>query len=156
MKNIPKSVSEHIANAKYYLDAADKHPQPTQNAALILLLLVGWENIVIADHELGAWANQADIDPQIRKSHAAKLKNVPDVTRIIVGSSGMPPKEIVFSTGHDFEELRMACQYGSNTESKDVSQIFKTGWHLDELRNGLIEKIKWEETMLEIYQNLPK
>jgi len=57
--------------------------------------------------------------------------------------------------GHDFEELRMACQYGSNTESKDVQQIFKSGWHLDGLRNGLINKIKWTEMMLKIYNELP-
>lgn len=155
MKKIPKSVSDHIANAKYYLEAADKHPQPTQNAALILLLLVGWENIAIADHELGAWATDTNMDPQIRKSHAAKFKDLPSVTRTILGPSGTPPKDVEFSTGHDFEELRMACQYGSNTESKDVSQIFKSGWHLDGLRNGLIQKIQWEEMMLKVYAELP-
>ena len=155
MKKIPKSVSEHIANAKHYLEAADKHPAPTQNAVLILLLLIGWENIVIADHELSAWANEANLDPQIRKSHALKFKDLPGVTRIILGPKGTIPKEVNFSTGHDFEELRMACQYGSNTESKDIAKIFKSGWHLDNLRNGLINKIGWEEMMLKIYNDLP-
>lgn len=154
MKQIPNSVIEHISNAKYYLAAADKHPAPTQNAVLILLLLVAWENIVIADHELSAWATETLADPNIRKSHAAKLKDIPVVKRIIVGPKGTVPKEIDFSTGHDFEELRMACQYGSNTESKDVQKIFQTGWHLDELRNGLINKISWVEVVLKAQQRV--
>ena len=154
MKKIPNSVYDHIANAKYYLDAADKHPQPTKDAVLILLLLVGWENIAIADHDLSVWVSDTNTDPSIRKSHAPKLKKLREVTRIILGPSGTAPKEVKFATGHDFEELRMAVQYGSNTESKDVSKVFKTGWHLDDLRNGLINKISWTEMMLEIYKKL--
>jgi hypothetical protein len=152
MKQIPKSVDEHISNARYYLSAADKHPAPTQNAVLILLLLVAWENIVLADHDLSSWASETNTSPEMRKSHSAKLQKLPAVTRIILDPKGSPSKEITFSTGHDFEELRKACQYGSNTESKDVQQIFKSGWHLDGLRNGLINKIEWTEMMLEIYR----
>jgi len=155
MRQIPKSVSEHIANARYYLRAADKHPYPTENAVLILLLLVGWENIVLADHELSAWADETNTEPSIRKSHAAKLKDLPTLTRTIIEPSGTL-REIEFSTGHDFEELRMATQYGSNTESKSVENIFNKGWHLDGLRNGLINKIEWVEVVLNAQQQALK
>lgn len=154
MKPIPQSINEHIANARHYLQAADKHIQPAENAIIILLLLVGWENIVIADHELSAWATEADIDPSILKSHASKLKHLPKVTRVIVGPNGTKPKVVEFSTGHAFEELRMAAQYGSNTESKNVEEIFKKGWDLDELRNGLINKIGWVEVVLKTQRAL--
>lgn len=65
MKPIPDSVKAHISNARYYLEAADKHPAPTKDAVHTLLLLVAWENIVIADTELSAWANEADVDERI-------------------------------------------------------------------------------------------
>lgn len=156
MKPIPDSVKAHISNARYYLEAADKHPAPTKDAVHTLMLLVAWENIVIADTELSAWANEADVDERIYKSHATKYKELPQVTRTILGPSGTPPKEVKFSSGRDFEELRMATQYGSNTEGKDLRVLFERGWHLDGLRRGLINKIEWTEMMVDIYEKLDK
>lgn len=127
MKAIPDSVKAHISNAHYYLEAADKHPAPTKDAVHTLLLLVGWENIVIADEELSAWANEADVDERIYKSHATKYKDLPVVSRTILGPSGTPPRQVNFSSGRNFEELRMACQYGSNTEGKR-SACFVRSW----------------------------
>lgn len=154
MKAIPDSVKAHISNARYYLEAADKHPSPTKDAVHILLLLTGWENIAIADEELSAWAREEEVDERLYKSHAVKYKKVPKVTRIILGPSGTKPREITFSGGRNFEELRMACQYGSNTEGKEVRELFKKGWHLDGLRNGLIHRIGWVEMMVGIYEKL--
>lgn len=153
MKPIPNSIKEHISNAKYYLEAADKHPAPTKDAVHILLLLIGWENIVIADEELGAWAKEEDVDKKIYKSHARKFIKMPEVTRIILDSTGTKTREFRFSSGKDFEELRMACQYGSNTET-EVRELFKTGWHLDRLRNGLISKIGWIKVLVSAYEGL--
>lgn len=153
MKPIPDSVRDHINNAEYYLTAAGKLPSPTQDAAHILLLLIGWENITIADEELNAWATGEDVDKKIYKDHARKFKNAPEVLRVIVGSSGTPAKEVRFQTGRDFEELRLACQYGSNTESKDVAKIFSRGWHADGLERELGNKIKWLRTILGAYKD---
>jgi hypothetical protein len=152
MKPMPDSIQAHISNARYYLDAANKHPAPTQDAVHILLQLIAWENIVIADEELSAWATEDDVDERLYKSHATKYKAVPEVLRVILGPSGTPPREIRYSSGRNFEELRMACQYGSNTEGKEVKELFKKGWHLDELRNGLIGKIEWVELFIKIHQ----
>lgn len=154
MNAIPESIKDHISNAKYYLKAADQHPSPTQAAAHIQLLLVAWENIVIADAELTAWVDEDSVDEKIYKDHARKFKDAPKITRIILGPRGVEPREIEFSTGKEFSDLRMACQYGSNTESKDVNEIFKTGWHVDGFRNALIERIEWTEKMVEIYEGL--
>lgn len=154
MKPIPESVKERISNAEYYLEAADKHPSPVQEAVHILLLLVAWENIVIADAELEAWAGEEDIDEKVYKDHAHKFKDAPEITRNILGPNDTKPREVKFSTGREFSELRMACQYGSNTESKDVEQIFKTGWDVDNFRNTLIEKIGWVEAMVKTYEKL--
>lgn len=154
MKPIPDSVEEHISNARYYLEAADMHPSPTQDAVHILLLLTGWENIAIADAELDAWASEEDVDKKIDKDHAHKFKDAPTITRVIVGQSDTKTRVINFSDGRSLAELRMACQYGSNTESKDVREIFKTGWQVDTFRNVLIGKIEWVEKMLKIYRQL--
>ena len=154
MKPIPNSIKESISNAKYYLEAADKHPAPTKDAVHILLLLIGWENIVIADEELGAWAKEEDVDKKIYKNHARKFRKMPEVTRIILGQTGTKTKEVRFSSGKDFQELRIACQYGSNTETKEVRELFKSGWHLDSLRNRLIIKIRWIERLVSAYEKL--
>lgn len=156
MKKIPKSILDHISNAKYYREAADKHPTPTQDAINILLLIIGWENIVIANEELKSWATNVKVAGSFYKSHSVKLKKIPQVTRIVLGPSGTKPVEINVSKGKDFEKLRMMCQYGSNTETKEVKELFKSGWHTDGLRNGLIAKIRWVEMLIEIYEDLIK
>jgi len=156
MKPIPNSIKERISHAKYYLEAADKHPAPTKDAVHILLLLIGWENIAIADEELGAWAKEEDVDKQIYKSHARKFRKMPEVTRIILGSTGTKTREERFSSGKKFEKLRMVCQYGSNAETKEVRKLFKSGWHLDSLKNKLVSKIRWIETLVIAYEELNK
>lgn len=155
MKKMPNSIREHVLNAEYYLEAADKHPSPTKDAVHTLLLLTGWENIVIADEELKAWVKKDEVDDKVYKSHARKFRDIPEVTRIIISPTGKP-KEVRFSTGRDFEALRMACQYGSNTETKDVRELFKSGWHLNKLRNGLISKIGWIKVIISAYEELEK
>lgn len=152
MRLMPDSVREHISNAEYYLEAAEKHPVPTRNAVYILLLLIGWENIALADAELGAWAKKDDVDEKMYKSHASKHRKTPEIRRIILGPLGTKPRIIRFSTGRDFEVLRTACQYGSNTEGKEVKEIFKSGWHLDRLRNKLIGEIKWIKTLTSAFE----
>lgn len=156
MRPIPNSVREHISNAEYYLEAAEKHPVPTRNAVYILLLLTGWENIALADAELGAWAKKDDVDKKMYKSHASKHKKTPEIRRIILGPRGTKPKVVSYSTGRDFEKLRMACQFGSNTESVEVKEIFKSGWHLDGLRNKLIGEIKWIRILTGAYEILER
>lgn len=156
MKALPDSIKAHASNARYYLEAADRLPAPTRDAAHVLMLLIGWENIVIADEEMSAWANQADVDEKIYKSHSTKYKDLPEVTRTILGPSGTPPRTVRFSSGRNFEELRMVCQYGSNTEGKNVRELFNRGWHLDRLRNGLINKIGWVEMQIKIYEDMLK
>ncbi len=152
MKPMPDSVKDHISNAHYYLKAAAKFPPPTQNAAHILLLLISWENIVIADSELSAWATRSDVNPQVYKDHAHKYKDAPEIHRIILGPSGTKPREIRFSSGRDFAELRLACQYGSNTESKKVSTIFNRDWDADDFQRALVSKIGWIEALIGIYE----
>ncbi|OGK41580.1 hypothetical protein A3A74_08155 [Candidatus Roizmanbacteria bacterium RIFCSPLOWO2_01_FULL_35_13] len=155
MKKMPNSIGEHILNAEYYLEAAGKHLPPTKDAVHILLLLIGWENLVIADEELKAWVKKEDVDEKVYRSHVRKFRDVPEVTRVIIGPTGKA-KEVRFSSSRDFEELRMACQYGSNTESKNVKELFKSGWHLDRLRNGLISKIGWMKVIISAYEELEK
>lgn len=91
MSKVPGNVRQFISNAKYYLEAAGKIPQPTQDAAHILLLIIGWENLVRADKELEAWAQKKQIDPKIIRDHAAKLGEVGEhnyISRVIVGPPG--------------------------------------------------------------------
>lgn len=108
------------------------------------------ENIVIADAELDAWAMQEDINEKIYKDHAHKFKDAPKITRIIIGPGSIKSREIDFFSGRDFSELRQVCQYGSNTESKDVQEIFANGWFTDEFQNSLRAKIKWVDVFVGI------
>lgn len=152
MKPIPDSVHHHLANARLYADAATKFLLPTNNAPHISLLLTAWENVAIAEAELNAWAREEDVDEKIYKDHAHKFKDAPIITRVILGPSGTKAREITFSSGRDFSELRLACQYGSNTESKNVADIFAKGWFTDDFQNSLANKIKWIDTMINIYE----
>jgi hypothetical protein len=151
---VPVTIKDRVANARYYFDAAGKLPRPTQDAAHILLLLVGWENIAIADAELNAWANGDTAAERLYKDHASKLHGAPEILRVIIGPSGTKPREIRFTTGRDFAELRLACQYGSSTESKSVQQIFERGWHPDSFQRELKSKIEWVELFIGQYEKL--
>jgi hypothetical protein len=154
MKPIPKSVKEHISNAQHFLDAAKKFPPPTDGSVQILLLLVAWENITIADKELSAWADGGLTDTKLHKDHATKLKDAPEIVRVILGPAGAKAREITISTGHDLAALRLACQYGSDIDSKDVKELFARGWHTDTFRRALIEKIQWVEMEVSMQEQI--
>lgn len=158
MKKISASVKEHISNARYYLDAANKFPSPTRDAVRILLLLTARENIKIAEEELHAWAQGSKPTKDLYKSHAYKLRDVRDsysIDRIILGTPGTPAKTVSYKSGADFEKLHQICRYGLKGNSKDLSSIFSQGWHSDAFERALISKIGWEEMMVKIYEGLP-
>lgn len=155
MNAIPTSVKDHISNARYYLEAADKFRPPTRNAAHILLLLIAHENIEIAKEELISWAQKTTPNKELYKSHAYKFKKARPITQIISGQKGVPPKTCTYSTGADFAKLLLICRYGFKTGSKALKLIFNRGWHTDSFRNSLIGNIKWEEMMIGIYESLP-
>src|SRR3972149_7645369 len=98
--NTLSSIKDRISNARYFLEAADKHPSPTKDAVHILLLLIGWENIALAREELSAWANKSNIAKDIYKSHVKKLERLPGVTRITIDKKGKP-HEKEYRSGKD-------------------------------------------------------
>jgi len=153
---VPTTIKQHLKNAKYYLDAANKLPPPTQDAGHILFLLIGWENIAIADSELSAKAQGSEVSKELYKDHAQKFKGAPEVLRVIVGKPGThtPAQEIRYSTPEDFTKLRQICQYGLSGGSKDIQEIFDRGWHADDLRRALANKIGWVEMLITIYEEL--
>jgi len=81
MKKVPKAIYDHVSNAKLYFEAAQKFPPPTNFAVQILLLLVSWENIVIADKKLDAWAQRSAIDEKLLKDHREKFKGAPGISK---------------------------------------------------------------------------
>lgn len=156
MRKIPTSIKDHISNAHYYLEAANKFPPPTRDAIHILLLLTAWENIQIAQEELSAWAQQTITSKKLYKSHAYKFEKArKSITRIILGPPGTPARTIEYSSSTDFEKLILICRYGLKTGSKELANIFERGWHSDAFERSLINKIGWEEMMIEVYESLP-
>lgn len=153
---VPTSVKQYLSNARYYLDAANRLPPPTQDAGHILFLLIGWENIIIADTELSAKAQGSEVGKELHKDHAQKFKDAPEVLRVIIGKPGThtPAKEIRYTSPADFAKLRQICQYGLNGDSKDIGSIFHRGWHADDLRRALANKIGWIEMLIKIYEEL--
>jgi GTPase Era involved in 16S rRNA processing len=157
MKKIPNSVKDYISNSNYYLEATKFFPSPTCDAVKILLLLTAWENIKIAEEELHSWAQQTKPAELLYKSHAYKFRDVrksKSIDRIIILPSGTA-KTISYSTGTQFEKLFQICRYGLNGDKKELALIFKTGWFTDDFERFLISKIKWEEMMVKIYEELP-
>lgn len=150
-KVIPESIKDYISNAKYYLGAARELPFHTHNAARILLLLVAWENIVIADKELDSWAFKTPANDKLYKDHLFKFTDAPEIYRVVLGKKGTKAQEKKFSTAKDLTDLRIACQYGTNTESKNVAEIFRTGWIPDDFERKLESKIKWTEGAMQIF-----
>lgn len=155
---VPNEIKQFTSNARYYLEAADKHPSPTKDAAQILLLTISWENIVLADKKLHSWAMKNEgIDPKLQKSHEAKLDAVSKdayISRVIVGTPGLgtPTKQIDYRSGDELSKLRMICQYGKDNETHEVAEIFHSGWHSDDFRRSLQNKIEWTEMLLSIYE----
>jgi hypothetical protein len=156
---VPNEIKQFVSNARYYLEAANKFPPPTKDAAHILLLITSWENIVIADKQLHAWASGGQVDPKLLRDHEAKLDEISKdsyVQRIIVGPAGkgIPAQEIKYATGKELKELRELCQYGSSSETHEVSKLFARHWFSDDFRRGLVNKIEWTEMSIDIYEKL--
>jgi hypothetical protein len=162
MLAIPPEVEEYVANASRYLAAASRLPPPAHNAAHILLLIIGWENIVLADKTLSAWASSTTIEARLKRDHAEKLQWVTPsgategILHVLVGpaGSGTPVKEVWYKTGEDLARLRMLCQYGNPGSATGVSQLFARHWHADGFARGLESKIKWVEMLIKVYRGL--
>jgi hypothetical protein len=156
---VPDEIKQFTSNARYYLEAADKFPSPTKDAAQILLLTISWENIIIADKKLHGRAVKEKIDPKLLRSHEAKLDEVSKdshVLRVIVGppGKGIPAKEIKYVTGAQLQKLREICQYGADNETHQLATLFHRGWHSDDFRRSLQNKIEWTEMNIRIYEEL--
>jgi len=159
MTKVPQIVRQRLANATYYLQTADALPPPTRDAAHILLLLVGWENAALAEHELHVWAHPVNLDPKVKRDHAAKLDAVDrlsSVQYVKLGPRGTHAPAITtqYSTGRELTKLREICQYGSDTETRDVAKLFHRGWHADDLRRGLHQKIEWIDAWIPLYEHV--
>ncbi|MBL7142333.1 MAG: hypothetical protein ISS83_01525 [Candidatus Pacebacteria bacterium] len=85
MNTVPISIKDHIANACYYLKAADKFPCPVQNGVHILLLLIAQEHIQIGKEELISWVRKTTPDKKLYKNHAYKFRKVRPIMQTIVG-----------------------------------------------------------------------
>lgn len=156
--HVPESVKQFLSNARYYLEAAEQLPPPTKDAAHILLLITAWENVVIADKQLHAWALGENIDPKLLRDHEAKLKEINErayVERVIVGPPGkhVPAQEIDYA-GSQLKKLRELCLYGSDNETHEVAKLFRRHWFSDDFRRELVNKIKWTEMSIRIYEKL--
>lgn len=159
MKQVPKEIKEYFSNAQYYLDSAIKLPSQKENAAHIFLLLVAWENLVTARSEISNWARKNM--EEIPKDHAKKLDEINKfagsncyISRIIIGApgTGTPAREVKYKTGKELAELRLICQYGSKSDTKNVKEVFKSYWHTDRFRDCLRRQIDWEESWLPAYE----
>jgi hypothetical protein len=155
MKTIPKPIKERVSNALYFLRCADKLSASTDKAAHILMLLIGWENVVIADEELSAWIDKKKVDPKVYRDHAYKFKKASGVLHVILGARGAKAKTIEYSSPALLKKLREYCQYGIASESKDVSKSFSRMWYADEFRNKLINKINWTSALISAIEHLP-
>ena len=158
MRKIPTSVKDHISNANYYLNAANKFPSPACDAVKILFLLTSWENIQTAEEELHSWAQRTTPAKELYKSHAYKFRNIgksKSIDRIIVGSNGKS-KTITYHSGSDFQKLLFICRYGPREGSKDLGLLFGRGWFCDDFERSLVSKIKWEETSIKMFESLLK
>lgn len=157
--NVPNAIKQFTSNARYYLEAADKFPSPTKDAAQILLLIIAWENVVLADKKIHSWAMSESTDPKLLRSHEVKLDAISKdgyVLRVITGipGSGTLVKEISFKTGAELKKLREICQYGADDETHELAKLFHRGWHSDNFRRSLQNKIEWTEMMIGIYEGL--
>lgn len=153
---LPISIKEHVSNANYCLDAAGKIPYRAFDAIRISLLLTAWENVQIAEEELHSWAQRTTPAKKLYTSHAYKFRNVrksKSIDQIIISLHGKA-ETTTYATDDDFDRLLQICRYGHKTGTKELAKIFKTGWFFDDFERALISKIKWEETSVEMYENL--
>jgi len=156
---LPRQIKQYSSNAQYYLQAADKFPSPTKDAVQILLLITGWENIILAEEELLSSQLDRLINPKLKKDHAVKLDKVDKnsfVERIIVSPKGkkIPAESIKYKTGQELKKLREICQYGLDNETFEVAELFRRHWFTDSLRNGLIQKIKWVNSWVNYIESI--
>ncbi|HET9174033.1 MAG TPA: hypothetical protein VFN56_01990 [Candidatus Saccharimonadales bacterium] len=157
--SVPDEIRQFVSNARYYLEAADKFPSPTKDAAQILLLTISWENIIIADKKLHGWAVKEKLDPKLLRSHEAKLDEISKdshILRVIVEQPGkhIPVKKVKYETGAQLQKLREICQYGADDETHELATLFYRGWHSDSFRRSLHNKIEWTELTIRIYEEL--
>ena len=156
MRSIPKSIKEHISNANYYFEAANRIPPRFFVAVRILLILTAWENVQIAEEELSAWAQRTKPTKKLYTSHAYKFRNVrksKSIDKIVINSQGKVDTTS-YATDSDFEQLLQICRYGPKAGNKELGVVFKTGWFSDDFERVLASKIKWEENIVEMYENL--
>ncbi len=153
---IPKRIKERIKNAEYFLECADKFPPPTRNAAHILLLLIGWENIVIARDELHSWVDKKKTNPKLYRDHEHKFKDAGSIDHIILGSKESKTKTVAYSSPAKLKKLREYCQYGFASDSKNLDESFDNMWDADTFRNRLIGKIQWTGALISAIEALPE
>lgn len=151
---VPKGIKVRIENAQYFLWCADALPPPTRNAAHILLLLIGWENVIIAQDELDAWIAKKKVDPKLYTDHTYKFTKAGSITHIILGQNGTESKTVTYSSPGELKKLREYCQYGFGSDSKSVAESFGSTWHADIFRNRLISKIQWTGALVSAIENL--
>jgi len=156
---VPSEIKHYASNAQHYLDAAGMFPEPINPAVEILLLITGWENIIIADKKLSEMASGLKIDTKVLKDHETKLNEIDEnsrISRVIVGppGKGIPAVTTDFKTGAELKRLRQICMFGDPTESHDLKYVFRKYWHTDNFSRGLRNKIKWTEMLIKIYEEL--
>ena|SRR3990167_1854584 len=154
MKRVPKVIHDHIINARLYLEAVQKFPSPTNYAVQILLLLVSWENIVIADQELHRWARKSPGNIKLLRDHEEKFKGAHSISRTIIGPPGTPAKEEKYETPNELKKLRSICQYGLSSGSRDIKKMFERYWHTEGFERDLANKIKWVELFVGIHEDI--
>lgn len=147
-------IYDRIANARLYLEAAQKFPSPTNYAVQILLLLVSWENIIIADQEMHSWAQKSPIDRKLLKDHKEKLKGAHGISRTIIGPPGTPAKEEKYETPDALKKLREICQYGLSSGPQDINKMFERYWHTEGFERKLVNKIEWVELFVRLHEEI--
>jgi hypothetical protein len=148
---VPDEVKQFTANARLYLEAAFKFPPPTNNAVHILLLIYGWENVVLADSKVHAWAMSEDINPKLLRDHETKLNKVSKDAYIQHFING---EEVRYSTGIQLKKLREICMYGLSDDTKNVANLFREHWFSDNFSRSLKNKVEWTEMSIKAFEAL--
>lgn len=158
-KKIPKRVFDHIHNANYWLSAAQKLSRGNLNGVRIFLLLTAWENIKLAKEVLHHWIQKTKPPKELWKSHEYKLQGVHKqyaIVQVSIDSNGKATPKYYW-TGPQLNKLLQDCRYGlSAGDSKNLFLYFEKGWDTRDFERGVINRIGWEETLIEALQELRK
>ena len=113
-------------------------------------MLTGWELVQIAEEKFSAWAQQANVNPNLLKDHGYKLRKSPPLNyiKIIDGK----PVETKYASEDEKKKLRKLLLYGQEGISR--SEHFMRGWHFDTFRNRLIGKINLLKVLIKAMQEL--